>query len=333
MAKRSMLAPPPGNAPANFASDFGQRVLLTVDTEEEFDWAAPFSRDDHGLQHTGQLARFQSVCEELGAHPVYLVDWPIAHDGRAVEIIGDALRRKTASIGMQLHGWVNPPFDEAVNTHNSFAGNLPPELEAAKFTALRDRIEHAFGTAPAIYRAGRYGVGPNTADLLKDNGFALDTSVRSLFDYSEQGGPDFTHHPAVPYWIDDESTVLELPVTSVYWGMLRQLGRQIHRAQRHMPTFFAAFSKLSLLERIALTPEGVTVEEALRGIDIALDDGLPLLILSFHSPSLAPGHTPYSRSDADVERIYDWFRQIYAYLDRRGVRSTTPNEIISSVKR
>nr|WP_298926801.1 polysaccharide deacetylase family protein [uncultured Erythrobacter sp.] len=333
MAPGSMLAPPPSDMAAAFADEFGQRVLLTVDTEEEFDWDAPFRRDGYGLDHIEQLTRFQAFCEEIGAYPVYLVDWPIVHHERAVEIIGDAVERGRAEIGIQLHGWVNPPFDEEVNTHNSFAGNLPTDLEAAKFIALRDAIEGAFGSAPICYRAGRYGVGPSTAGLLKDHGIAIDTSVRSLFDYSAQGGPDYTHHPLAPYWLDTERTLLELPVTSVYWGLLRQLGKHIHRAQRHVPTFFAAFSKLNLLERIALTPEGVTAEEALRGIDIALDDGLPLLVLSFHSPSLAPGHTPYVRSEADVERLYDWFRQIYAYLDRRSVASTTLGGVISAIKR
>lgn len=329
----SILSPPDNSAMARFADGFGQRVLLTVDTEEEFDWNAPFRRDGYGLEHVAELARFQSFCEEIGAHPVYLVDWPVANDPRAVEIIGSALQRGSADIGVQLHPWVNPPFEEEVSLRNSYAGNLPAELEAAKFGALRDRIEEAFGSAPLIYRAGRYGLGENSAAMLKDAGIAIDTSVRSLFDYSAQHGPDYTYHPPAPYWVDEERTLLELPLTSVYWGVLRQLGRQIHRAQRHVPTFFGLLSRLSLLERIALTPEGVSIEEAVRGIDIALDDGLPLLVLSFHSPSLAPGHTPYAKSAEDVGAIYDWLRAIYAYLGQRGVESTTVSEICKAAER
>jgi hypothetical protein len=55
-----------------------------------------------------------------------------------------------------------------------------------------------------------------------------------------------------------------------------------------------------------LTPEGISAEEALRGIGIALDEGLPLLAFSFHSPSLAVGHTPYVRSDEDLDAFYAW---------------------------
>jgi hypothetical protein len=305
-------------------------VLLTVDTEEEFDWNGPFRREGHGLSHVAAIPRFQSFCERLGAHPVYLVDWPIVQDARAVEIIGDAVRRGAAEVGVQLHPWVNPPFEEAVDAFHSFAGNLPPALEAAKFMALRDSIEAAFGAAPLIYRAGRYGLGPQTADLLKSAGIRIDTSVRSLFDYRIKGGPDYSRHPLAPYWVDAERALLELPVTTVHWGLLRHLGIGLQRLAARVPHALGALSRLSLLERIALTPEGVSAEEALRGIDIALDSGLPVLVLSFHSPTLAPGHTPYAASEAGVETLYAWFDKVYASLARRGVRSTTVAEIIAA---
>jgi len=330
MTSGSMLEVPPAGRSAVFAPGFGQRVLLTVDTEEEFDWRAPFRREGYGLSHTAAIPRFQAFCETLGAHPVYLVDWPIVHDARAVEVIGDAVRRGTADVGMQLHPWVNPPFEEEVSTANSFAGNLPQRLEAAKFMALRDALEAAFGSAPLIYRAGRYGLGPNTAALLKEAGIRVDTSVRPLFDYSDQGGPDYSNHPLAPYWVDPDRALLELPVTSAYWGPLRRLGPLIHRVQRHVPTFFSGFSRLGLLERIALTPEGVLPAEALRGIDLSLEAGLPLLVLSFHSPTLAPGHTPYAQTEAQVEALYGWFETVYAHLAARGVRSCTVTEILAA---
>lgn len=333
MTTASMLDVPPQGRGATFADGFGQRVLLTVDTEEEFNWNAPFRREGHGLSHVTAIPRFQAFCERIFAHPVYLVDWPITQNRQAVEIIGDAVRRGKAEVGVQLHPWVNPPFEEEVSMHNSFAGNLPPALEAAKFEALRDAIEAAFGAAPLIYRAGRYGLGPHTAALLKQHGIRVDTSVRPLFDYSYQGGPDYSNHPLSPYWIDSERSLLELPVTSAYWGLLRQLGPIIHRLQRHVPTIFSGFSRLRLLERIALTPENVSAEEALRGVDIALASKLPVLVLSFHSPTLAPGHTPYAKDEAAVEALYGWFSQVYAALGQRGVRSTTVAEIIAAAGR
>lgn len=264
--------------------------------------------------------------------PVYLVDWPVATSSLAADILREPVRAGRAEIGIQLHPWVNPPFDEEVSERNSFAGNLPEDLERAKFRRLRDTIEDCFGAAPHVYRAGRYGVGPNTVKMLRDNGVAIDSSVRAKFSYSASGGADFRRHPAWPYWLDDAKSVLELPLTTVFWGMLRRQGDGLFPALWRLPWLRGVLARLGMLERIPLTPEGVSVEEAIRGIDIALDDGLPLLVLSFHSPSLRPGHTPYVRDDRDLDALYDWWRRVFAYLEQRGVAPATIAGVMRAVE-
>ncbi|UIP06250.1 polysaccharide deacetylase family protein [Erythrobacter sp. SDW2] len=315
---------------ARFADGFAPRVLLTVDTEEEFDWDSEFSKTEHGLDHVRQLGRFQEFCENLGISPVYLVDWPITQSAMAQDVLGDACARGKAEIGIQLHPWVNPPFEEEINAHNSYAGNLPTDLEREKLLRLRDAITENFKCAPQIYRAGRYGLGPSSAKLLKQAGVAVDTSVRSGFDYSPGHGPDYSRHPLRPWWVGEEQRLLELPVTTVFWGMLRQQAKSIYPMVARSRLGPALLAKLGLLERIAMTPEGVSIEEALRGVDIAVDDGLPVIVLSFHSPSLAPGYTPYVKSEGDVDGLYEWFRQVIGYLGQRGVKPTTVAEIMAN---
>ena len=330
---RSLLDPPPRSAIARFDPAFGQRFLLTVDTEEEFDWTKPLAREGHGLDHVPRLAKFQQFCENEGVVPVYLVDWPIVPSARAAEILRGPVAAGKAEIGIQLHPWVNPPFEEELTSHNSFAGNLPHDLERAKFRGLRDAVERTFEAVPAIYRAGRYGVGAKTAAMLAEGGIAIDTSVRANFDYSAEEGPDFRHHPLAPYWLDDARTLLELPLTTVFWGMLRRQGPWLFPKLAALGTLRGVLARAGLLERIALTPEGVTVDEAIRGIDIALDDGLPLLVLSFHSPSLQAKHTPYVRDEDDLDTLYDWWRRVLAYLELRGVEPTTVAGIMQAVRR
>jgi len=329
---RNLLDPPPARAIARFR-DASPRFLLTVDTEEEFDWGKPLGRDGYGLDHVPRLAKFQEFCENEGVVPIYLVDWPIATSSLAAEILRQPLASGRAEIGVQLHPWVNPPFLEQVNQSNSFAGNLPPELEENKFVQLRDRIERDFGRAPAIYRAGRYGLGPSSAAMLKRHGIAIDSSVRAKFDYSAAGGPDYRRHPLVPYWLDDEKSLLELPLTTVFWGMLRRQGDAIYPRLWRMPALRGVLARAGLLERIPLTPEGVSVDEAIRAIDIALDDRLPVLVLSFHSPSLRPGHTPYVQGEDDLDRLYDWWRRVFAYCALRGVLPSSVDDIMHAVER
>ncbi len=330
---RPITQPPLPNARAQFAPAFGQRFLLTVDTEEEFDWHAPFKREGYGLTHVHWIERFQAFCERFAISPVYLVDWPIATSAEAVAILAPIAAAGRAEIGIQLHPWVNPPFEEEIGNRNSYCGNLPPELEAAKFCMLRDRIEDAFGAPPLIYRAGRYGLGANTGEMLKAGGIAIDSSVRSNFDYSGADGPDYRGHPLEPYWVDEERSLLELPLTTVYWGMLRRQGKRLHPLLQRIPRMGGIAAKLGLLEKIPLTPEDVTAEEALRGVDMAVDDGLPLLVMSFHSPSLQPGLTPYVRNEDDLNRFYDWLRRVVTYLDMRDIPPTTVAQIMEHVRR
>ncbi|WP_336986901.1 polysaccharide deacetylase family protein [Altererythrobacter aquiaggeris] len=328
----NLIDPPLRGAQARFASHFGQRALLTVDTEEEFDWSAPFKPAGHSLDHVPRLRKFQQFCEGIGVSPVYLIDWPVATSELAVQILGNAISGGKAEIGIQLHPWVNPPHEEEVNTLNSFAGNLPPELEHAKFTKLHAVIAKNFKTEPLIYRAGRYGLGPNSAAMLRQAGIPIDSSVRANFDYSENGGPDYSAHPLTPYWAGDDGALLELPLTTVYWGMLRKQGHTLFPKLQNMGRLRGIMARAGMLERIPLTPEGVSVDEAIRGIDMALDDGLPLLVLSFHSPSLSPGNTPYVRTEDDLDSLYDWWRRVYTYLDMRGVKPVTVKQVMAAVE-
>lgn len=332
MVARTRITDLPANAvPVRFADDFGQRFILTVDTEEEFDWSKPIAREGHTVRSIARLAKFQEFCEGQGICPVYLIDYPIATSPAAGDILRDAVQAGRAEIGVQLHPWVSPPFEEEITVRNTFAGNLPPALEREKFMRLRAAIKANFGADPLIYRAGRYGVGPNTAEILIDGGIAIDTSVRARFDYSVDGGPNFRDFPIRPYWLDQSAGLMEMPLTTVYWGLLRQLGPWLYPKMWRVPRLRGALARIGLLERIPLTPEGVTLEEAVRGIDIAVDEALPLLVFSFHSPSLAPGFTPYVRSEDDLDALYDWWRGVFAYLAQRGVKPVNVRQLMAAV--
>ncbi len=315
-----------------FAPDFGQRFILTVDTEEEFDWGAPLDRERHSVNSVTRLRKFQGFCEGFGVVPTYLVDYPIACSAIAADILREPLAAGRAEIGVQLHPWVSPPHEEVVNEHNSFAGNLPYTLEREKFRRLRDAIETNFGQAPQIYRAGRYGTGPNTANILSESAIAIDTSVRARFDYSATGGPNYRDHPVRPWWIDRSGGLMELPLTTVFWGPLRNHGGWLYPRLWRAPRLRGVMARMGLLERIPLTPEGVTIEEALRAIDIAVDEGLPVLVFSFHSPSLAPGYTPYVTGEDDLDSLYNWWRAIFAACQQRNVRPASVAQIIAAAK-
>lgn len=315
-------------APVQFIDfDFDTpRFLVTVDTEEEFNWNGPFTRDGHGTQHVSAIDRFQQLCDSHDVKPAYLVDYPITRDDAAAALLGGYVQSGRADVGVQLHPWVNPPFEEEVDTFNSYACNLPPALERAKLTALHSLICERFAVRPMIYRAGRYGAGHETRQILHDLGVAIDTSVRSLFDYSAHGGPNYGKCPLDPYWIY-EGKLLELPVTSVFDGPMRGAGKTLFTQVFKSPAARGLLARTGMLERIALTPEGIPAEKAVRAIDLALALRVPILNFSFHSPSLAVGFTPYVRNEADLDAFYRWWEIVFAHLAQRGVQPICVKQI------
>jgi hypothetical protein len=321
--------PPHESCYLELPDSFGRRFSIFVDTEEEFDWSKPHRREQRSTRAVESLPIIHRRLRSYGSRPVYLVDHPIATDQRCVATLREYLEKGECAVGAQLHPWVNPPFDEELSVRNSFPGNLPVATERAKLEQLTETIEDAFGRRPIVYRAGRYGVGPNSASLLKEAGYKIDVSVRALYDYSKEGGPDFTRVRPFPYRIGDGDLV-EVPLTAAYVGALRGSGNRFFRASGRVPPLRGVLARTRLLGRVALTPEGMPLREAREAVERLLDDGVRLFSISFHSPSLEPGHTPYVRSEADLENFYVWWDGMMDFLARRGIAPASIDDILEA---
>lgn len=96
---------------------------------------------------------------------------------------------------------------------------------------------------------------------------------------------------------------MEMPLTSGFIGRLAPLGSLAAplfaspAAKRlHIPGMLGRLG----LQRSRLSPEGVPAEEQCRLLDDMARRGRRFFTLTYHSPSLAPGHTPYVRSEQDL---------------------------------
>jgi hypothetical protein len=320
--------PPPSAADLiAWPEDFGTRFTIFVDTEEEFDWDAPLGRDNHALSHVAAIPEAHRRFADRGVPLTYMVDYPIATDPVAIDMLRSVLADGVSAVGTQLHPWVNPPFDEALTPANSFAGNLPEALEAAKIDALTGAIATAFGVTPRAYRAGRYGIGPSTFRLLAARGYRLDSSMRSSYRYSDEGGPDFA---AIGNHGFRVGPMIELPLTTVFTGLARRGGIGLYNALSKLPKGRGLFARTHLLSRVALTPEEMPLADAREAVAVAVGEGVRVLNFSFHSPSVAPGHTPYVRDAADLAAFHHWWDRIFADLERRGVAPASLGQIIDA---
>lgn len=293
--------------PARLPDGHPPVLTIVVDTEEEFDWSAPFSRDNVGVTAIAAQPRMhEAVYDRHGVVPTYVIDWPVATTPAAYSVLRRLQDEGRAEIGTHLHPWVSPPYVEEVNTFNSYAGNLPREWEFEKLAHLTKAITDNFGRAPKVFKAGRYGVGPNTAESMARLGYQIDASVVPYTAMTADGGPDFSAHGPDPFWFEaDGHTLLELPATAGYAGTLHHWGAHLYpRLQAGALRALRApgiASRLGLLERVKLTPEGYSLDELKAVTRCMLTQGTRFFGLTYHSPSLVPGHTAYVRTDADLK--------------------------------
>ncbi len=312
-------------------------LMVIVDTEEEFDWDAPFDRASTGTASVPAQDRAQEVFARLGLTPTYVIDYAVADNEASAEYFRGLARSGTCEIGAHLHPWVTPPHDEDVNARNSFHGNLPADLERAKLHALTDRIESQVGIRPMVFKAGRYGLGPNTYEAILDAGYEVDCSVVPFTDFSSEHGPSFRGFPDRPYWVDAERRLLEIPLSRGFSGALAASGSAMQglfdsktSGDFRLP---GILSQLGLIERATLTPEGVSTDDQIKLLDAMIEQGHKVFSLTYHSPSLAPGNTPYVRNGNDLTVFLERLERVLTYFkeDLRGVFST-PSAFYRSLK-
>ncbi|MGH7071948.1 MAG: polysaccharide deacetylase family protein [Acetobacteraceae bacterium] len=280
-------------------------LIAVVDTEEEFDWSAPFNPAATSTENIRHQPLAQAIFDRHGLVPTYVIDYPVAASPESCSILGNFLTSGRCEIGAHLHPWVNPPADGPVDAFHSYPGNLDPPLERAKLVALTECIADRFGRRPCIYKAGRYGIGAATANTLRELGYRIDASVVPHVNFSPDSGPDFTSMPARPFLTAEG--ILALPLSVHFAGLLAAFGPRLYpyltgrlRSRLRLPGIAA---RLGLLERLTLSPEGHRLDEMVRQTRAALAQGERLFMLTYHSSSLLPGGAPYVRTPAARERF------------------------------
>ena len=309
-------------------------LTVVIDTEEEFDWDAPFDRNATGVANISRQHLAQDVMDRYGIVPTYVVDYPVASTPDASSALRALVNAGKCEIGAHLHPWVNPPFEEPVDVFHSYPGNLSPLLQKEKLARLSDCIAGAFGRRPVIYKAGRYGLGPATFEILAELGFSVDVSVVPHTDFSRTHGPDFTPFPSRPF--RGPNGIVALPLSVHFVGLLAGVGKELYPMASGEPgmTFRlpALLSRTRLLERLRLTPEGHSYEDLARQTRTALDRGDRYFMLTYHSSSLLPGANSYVRDESDLQAFLSRLDRYFAYFrDACAGRFQTVSSIAATV--
>jgi hypothetical protein len=335
--ERSGAVTPAFFSPVRVDAQARPRLFVVVDTEEEFDWSKPFSRASVGVTAIDEVGRLQDVLRPYQIKPTYVIDYPVATTPSSAGRLAEFAGRSECEIGAHLHPWVSPPYTESLSSRTSYACNLGAALERDKIAQLSQAIREHLGVAPRVYKAGRYGFGKTTADTLEALGFDVDVSVNPHMDFSNDGGPSFTGFEPVPGLFGRGRRLLEVPCTTGFTGLARRAGDRLHRlaSSRWLSPFRAVgvLARSGLLNKVMLSPEGSTYQEMQAVTESLYRDGVRTFSLTFHSPSLKPGCTPYVHSlqerDAflgTINRYCDYF------LNRLGGIASTPAALYDSLR-
>jgi hypothetical protein len=324
----------PGALPTDFFTpvhrplDAPPALFVVVDTEEEFDWSGPFSREAVDVSAIDEVGLLQTVLARYRLTPTYVIDYPVASMPSSSQRLGALAREGACEIGAHLHPWVNPPYTEKLGGRSSYACNLGMDLELDKILRLKEAISEHVGVTPRVYKAGRYGFGPTSAQALEWLDFDVDVSVNPRMNFTSDGGPNFELLGPEPGLFGRRRPLVEVPCTTGFIGAARRIGLTLHRAAsvRWLEPLHAVgmLARSGTLNKVMLSPEGNTLQEMQALTETLYRDGLRTFSLTFHSPSLKPGGTHYVPTRADRDRFLSTIDKYCEFFCGRlgGVPST-----------
>jgi peptidoglycan/xylan/chitin deacetylase (PgdA/CDA1 family) len=305
-------------------------LIVSIDTEED-NWQR--ARSGITVQNIRELPRLHDLFQRLGVRATYFTSYQVATTRWAAELLAEIADAGTAEIGAHLHPWNTPPLEEPFEARFSMTMNLEPALQVAKIRALTQAVEDACGTRPVSFRAGRWGLGPGTGAALLVCGYRADSSVTPFVSWERMdGGPSYVGAPSTVYRLDGRGDpripvtaggLIEVPVSCGYsrlpWEFWSRVYDVLAGPTLEPLQLVGVASKLGMVKRIILSPEIETVPDMLTLSRRAIERGARHLHLTWHSPSLCPGLSPFATSTGDVERLYAAVEQ---FVD--GLSAITP---------
>ena len=92
-------------------------------------------------------------------------------------------------------------------------------------------------------------------------------------------------------------------------------------------------NRLGLLNRIPLSPEGTSLAEAKQATRSMIRQGHRFFCLSYHSPSLVPGNTPYVQTRKDLDAFHYWMEEYFSFFfGEMGGMATTPADMLDMAR-
>ena len=306
-------------------------LVITIDTEvdKSSNW-----RISNPVQFRSVLEGVPRVLSPLfdryGVKPTYFLSAEVIEQPECVATLQTLGRR--AELGTHLHSEFIEPgrrlhlCNMAGASADAIQSQDPREVEAGKLANLTTMFREAFGYAPTSFRAGRFGMGPHTLDILAGLGYRVDSSVTPglCWDYVE-GQVDYRDWEPGPRAVTTPSgPILELPL-SIHPGgaparWLRDWPARPRRLAARVLGWRGSYQWLR--------PSWYSGSELIRYVRNSQETFLNLM---FHSMEIIPGASPYAQTQADVDRIVGSMDELFAYCESQGYEFCGVSDVVDRV--
>ncbi|QZT36382.1 hypothetical protein K5X82_14115 [Halosquirtibacter xylanolyticus] len=308
-----------------------KNIIITIDTEcdKSVDWSNSEPISFFGI-HVGVKTRLQPLFEKYNIKPVYFISYEVMCNRESVDYFKDLHQRNKCELGTHLHfEYINAKFENIQGKHcDGIQSELSLDDERIYLDILTDKFKECFEFSPVSFRAGRFGISKNTASLLSDLGYKIDSSITPGIHWkydSNNDYLDFTGCSRDLYFVDEEkglkfegnSKLLEVPITTIPKKSFKNLlKRLIGRG----------------LDIDWLRPMIISTEDAYNLINNDLKNTLPLVVM-FHNMEVVPKLSPYVTSESESLSYLSFLEKLFIKCKKHNIKSVTFNEFYDEFKK
>ncbi len=314
----------------------GMRVVsLTVSVDTEEDQWGP-GQGEPTVENVRALGAAHRQLISRGLRSTWFCTQPVVETPFSLDVLRELRATGHAELGAHLHPWTTRPFHPGCS---SMLHALPAALQHAKLASLTESLEVALGVTAPPFRAGRWALGPETAQALLALGYRIDSSVMPGMAWaSDDGRVDYLRAARAPHRFEPSGigtpnargTLVEIPVSvgctrpgHALWDTIAPTVRSLAPLRR----LSTAIHHTGLLRKVQLTPEIGEPRDLAAATRALIEDGATHLHVFWHSQSHSPP-AHFVRTAADVTTFW---RRLDAILDAAHAHATIRPATVSEV--
>ena len=289
--------------------------MISIDVEEEGLFCGRYPRVPPGVTNVAELRRLEFISRDFGFPLTLLVSYRVAQDPAACRVLAHWRDRYGAEIGVHLHHWNTPPFQDLPHPEPVPAENLDRALLRDKIARLINQVQGALGATPRAFRMGRFDIGPQVLGLLPELGLTVDSSVVPLSPKS--AAPGHFLAPPDPFWLPGDG-VLEVPLTMMpVLAGTPELACQLAAA---LPPAWGRrlLDRFRSVAAVGVQPAWYPLPSMRWAVRLHRCRGGRALNMFLHSSELQPGASRFFPTEAAVGRLMARLRAFLAWLVKTG---------------